>query len=137
MAENECPAVYRKADVTVMRLKHERVSARPLIPARRFSQLSDAARSARTHAVKSVTVKKLLCQSLAVIALASGEGARAAGSLPAWDPKAPAEWPFVSPARSGSDWTGFSGSDWTGFYVGGHAGVSGGHSAWSATQPGG
>jgi high affinity Mn2+ porin len=129
MAENECPAVYRKADVTVMRLKHERVSARPLIPARRFSQLSDAARSARTHAVKSVTVKKLLCQSLAVIALASGEGARAADSLPAWYPKAPAKWPFVSPTRSGSDWTGF--------YVGAHAGVSGGHSAWSATQPGG
>src|ERR1700683_5037974 len=27
-------------------------------------------------------------------------------------------------------------ADWTGFYVGAHAGVSSGSSAWSATQPG-
>jgi len=30
-----------------------------------------------------------------------------------------------------------AGFDWTGFYVGAHAGVSTGYSAWSATQPGG
>jgi high affinity Mn2+ porin len=30
-----------------------------------------------------------------------------------------------------------SGSDWTGFYIGAHAGISSGSSAWSVTQPGG
>jgi len=66
-------------------------------------------------------VKKLLLQSLAVVALMSGEDARAADSSVAGYTKAPAK----------------SDSDWTGFYVGGQAGVSSGHSAWSATQPGG
>ena len=70
-------------------------------------------------------MKKLLCQSLAMIALASGEDARAADSSAAQYAKVP----FAS--RSGP------GSDWTGIYVGGHAGVLGGHSTWSATQPGG
>ena len=74
-------------------------------------------------------MKKLLCHSLAVLVLAPDESARAADSAPAWHPKAPAEWPFMSPTRSGSDWTGF--------YIGGHAGVSSGSSAWSATQSGG
>jgi high affinity Mn2+ porin len=79
--------------------------------------------------VQSAAVKKLLCQSLAVIALASGEDARAADSAAAWYAKLPVKSPFASSSKPGSDWTGF--------YVGGHAGVLGGHSTWSATQPGG
>jgi high affinity Mn2+ porin len=82
--------------------------------------------------VPSAAVNKLLCQTLAVIALAVGEDAQAADSLAtSWatgDPKAPAKAVAkAAPPRS----------DWTGFYVGGHAGVSGGRSAWTATQPGG
>ncbi len=67
-------------------------------------------------------VKKLLCQSLACIALAAPiEDARAAdASTAAATAAAPA-----------------SGSGWTGVYLGAHAGVSSGYSAWSATQPGG
>ena len=41
--------------------------------------------------------------------------------------EAPSSVPAEAPAL---------GSGWTGFYVGAHAGVSGGYSAWSATQPG-
>src|SRR5215831_7152271 len=78
--------------------------------------------------VRSAAVNKL-CQSLAMIALAFGEGAHAADSLSASsttpDTKAPAK-ALVTTTPS---------SDWSGFYVGGHAGVLGGHSAWSATQP--
>src|SRR5579862_3505200 len=41
--------------------------------------------------------------------------------------------PDPAPARAAST----SGSGWTGFYIGAHAGVSSGSSAWSAPQPGG
>ena len=61
-------------------------------------------------------MKKLLCHGLAFLALAAEDGAY------------------------GADYSGApaaASADWTGFYVGGHAGVAGGHSAWSATQPGG
>jgi high affinity Mn2+ porin len=81
--------------------------------------------------MQSSAVKKLLCQSLAVIALASGEDARAADSAAVWDTKAPAKAPVLAKAPAAPA------VDWTGFYVGAHAGVSTGHSAWSATQPGG
>jgi len=74
---------------------------------------------------------KLLCCTLAMIALMFGEDARAAdfSTTPreTRDTKAPSDVPAATPLRSG----------WTGFYVGAHAGVSGGYSAWSATQPGG
>jgi hypothetical protein len=74
---------------------------------------------------------KLLCWTLAVIALVWGEDARAADALTTpretGDANAPSDVPATTAPRSG----------WTGFYVGAHAGVSGGHSAWSATQPGG
>jgi high affinity Mn2+ porin len=76
----------------------------------------------RPLSMPSAAVKKLLCQSLAVLTLAtSGAGAHAADTSTAWVAKAPAK----------------ADPDWTGFYVGGHAGVSSGYSAWSATQPGG
>jgi high affinity Mn2+ porin len=81
--------------------------------------------------MQSSAVKKLLCQSLAVIALASAEDVRAADSSSAWQTKAPAKAPVLAKAPAAS------GADWTGFYVGAHAGVTTGHSAWSATQPGG
>src|SRR6266446_8923450 len=78
----------------------------------------------------TAAVNKLLCWTLAMIALVFGDGARAADSLTApWatrDTTVPPVVPAETP-RSG----------WTGFYVGAHAGVSGGHSAWSAMQPGG
>jgi high affinity Mn2+ porin len=73
-------------------------------------------------------VKKILCQGLAVMTLASAGDARAADSTATWRVKAPAKAPS---ARA------ISPSAWTGFYVGGQAGVSTGRSAWSATQPGG
>ena len=73
-------------------------------------------------------MKKILCQGLAVMTLASAGDARAADSTALWRTKAPAKAP---PARA------ISPSAWTGFYVGGQAGVSTGRSAWSATQPGG
>jgi high affinity Mn2+ porin len=74
-------------------------------------------------------VKKLLCHSLAVIALASGEAAWAADSSATWYTKAPVKSDTTPPSTPASDWTGF--------YVGAHAGVASGYSAWSATQPGG
>src|SRR6266481_4744393 len=74
---------------------------------------------------------KLLCCTLAMIALVFGYDARAADSLTTpretRGTEAPSNVPAASPLRSG----------WTGFYVGAHAGVSGGYSAWSATQRGG
>jgi high affinity Mn2+ porin len=78
-------------------------------------------------------VKKLLCQSLAVIALASGETAGAADLSAAWYTKASAK----PPAKASDKQPAISPPAWTGFYVGAQAGASGGHSAWSATQPGG
>ena len=75
-------------------------------------------------------MKKLLRQSLAVIALACGQDARAADTSAVLPSKAPVK---ALPARPAAE----PGFDWTGFYVGGHAGVAGGRSAWSATQPGG
>src|SRR5262249_37930412 len=77
----------------------------------------------------TAAVNKLLCWTLAVIALAWGEDARAADALTPreiGDAKAPSDVPATTALRSA----------WTGFYVGAHAGVSSGHSAWSATQPG-
>src|SRR5437660_2804630 len=78
----------------------------------------------------TAAVNKLLCRTLAMIALVLGEDAWAADSLTTpqetGGPKAPSDVPAATPFRPG----------WTGFYVGAHAGVSGGHSAWSATQPG-
>ena len=74
---------------------------------------------------------KLLCCTLAMIALVFGDDARAVDSLTTpretSDTEAPSSVPAEAPAL---------GSGWTGFYVGAHAGVSGGYSAWSATQPG-
>jgi high affinity Mn2+ porin len=86
-------------------------------------------RSRIGQSTSSAIVKKLLCQSLAVIALASGEAARAADSSATWYTKAPVKSDTTSPSTPASDWTGF--------YVGAHAGVASGYSAWSATQPGG
>ena len=68
--------------------------------------------------MQSSAVKKLLCQSLAVIALASGEDARAADSAAVWDTKAPAKAPVLAKAPAGRRMR----VDWTGFYVGAHAG---------------
>jgi high affinity Mn2+ porin len=79
--------------------------------------------------VQSTAVKKLLYQSLALVALASGDSARAEDFWTALNPNAPAPAsaaPMAGPAF-----------DWAGFYVGAHAGLSAGYSAWSATQPGG
>ncbi len=77
-------------------------------------------------------MNKLLCQILAIIALAFCKDARAADSFPtsrgAPDTKAPSPMPTKAPPPR---------LDWTGFYVGAHAGVSSARSAWSATQPGG
>src|SRR5260370_428500 len=78
----------------------------------------------------AAAVNKLLCWTLAIIALVFGEDTRADSLTAHWatgDPKAPSDVPAAPPLRS----------DWTGFYVGAHGGVSGGYSAWSATQPGG
>jgi high affinity Mn2+ porin len=83
----------------------------------------------RPPAVQSITVKKLLCQSLAFVALTSGESARAADSWPTSNASTPA--PASATPTAGSVF------DWSGFYVGAHAGVSTGSSTWSATQPGG
>ena len=72
---------------------------------------------------------KLLCCTLAMIALVFGDDARAVDSLTTpretSDTEAPSSVPAEAPAL---------GSGWTGFYVGAHAGVSGGYSAWSATR---
>src|SRR5258708_10979548 len=78
----------------------------------------------------TAAVNKLLCHALAMIALVFGDNARAADSLTAPWATRDATAPHESPAETAR-------SGWTGFYVGAHAGVSGGHSAWSATQPGG
>src|SRR5260370_12991783 len=75
---------------------------------------------------------KLLCCTLAMIALVFGDDARAADSLTASRATRGTEAPSSVPAEAPA-----LGSGWTGFYVGAHAGVSGGYSAWSATQPGG
>jgi high affinity Mn2+ porin len=69
-------------------------------------------------------VNKLLCQTVAIIALAFCEDARAADSLTASSGTRDAK---AAPLRS----------NWTGFYVGAHAGASSGGSAWAAMQPGG
>jgi high affinity Mn2+ porin len=69
-------------------------------------------------------LKKLLCRSLALIALTSSEGV--AADLPA-PPQPEAGNKVPLPQARG---------DWTGFYVGVHAGIAGGHSSWSAAQPG-
>jgi high affinity Mn2+ porin len=74
-------------------------------------------------------VKKLLCQSLALVALASCDSARAEDSWPTWNPKVPTR-ALAAPTIG-------SGFDWSGFYIGAHAGVSTGSSAWSATRPSG
>src|SRR5258708_23891221 len=78
----------------------------------------------------TAAVSKLLCHALAMIALVFGDNARAADSLTAPWATRDATAPHESPAETAR-------SGWTGFYIGAHAGVSGGHSAWSATQPGG
>jgi high affinity Mn2+ porin len=74
-------------------------------------------------------VKIVLCQGLALVALASGQSARAADLPPTLNAKAPG--PALALPMAGSAF------DWTGFYVGAHAGVSTASSVWSATQPGG
>src|SRR5579859_4724300 len=73
-------------------------------------------------------VKNIVCGSLAIVTLVSAGDARAADQTAAWRTKPPAKAP---PARV------IPPSPWAGFYVGGQSGVSTGHSAWSATQPGG
>jgi high affinity Mn2+ porin len=107
-----------------MKMKSERALAMLMIRGCRLPTMVP-----RPPSAQSTAVKKLLCQSLALVALASSESAHAADSLPTWNPKVP------TPA-SAAPMVG-SGFDWTGFYVGAHAGVSTGYSAWSATQPGG
>src|SRR5262249_755412 len=90
--------------------------------------------SERCIYIQQTQMGKLLCQTLAMIALAFGEDARAADSVAtSWatspaTPDAPAK--AVAAAAPPN-------ADWAGFWVGAHAGASGGHSAWSATQPGG
>jgi len=74
-------------------------------------------------------LKKLLYQSLAVVVLASGKGVHAADSSVGWYAKAA--------VKSPSESSGGASSDWTGLYIGAHAGLSGGHSAVTATQPNG
>ncbi len=74
-------------------------------------------------------MNKLLCQTVAIIALVFCEDARAVDSWTPHDTKAPAK-PLAAAAAT-------SGSDWTGFYVGGHFGYATGDLAWAATQPGG
>ncbi len=98
----------------------------PLIFAGRLPPVAPGQPSVQT------AVNKLLYQTLAMIALVFGEDARAADSLTTSratrDTKAPSDAPAKAAPLP---------SDWTGFYVGAHAGVSSGYSAWSATQPGG
>src|SRR5215471_21005366 len=77
----------------------------------------------------SAAVKKFLYQGLAVIALISGREVRAADYTTASSAKTAVKAPLEVPSGARSDWTGF--------YVGAHAGILGGHSAWTATQPGG
>jgi high affinity Mn2+ porin len=84
----------------------------------------------------STALKKLLCQSLAAIALASGKGAQAADSPAAKYGNTAAVSSMESASKSSAT-PPKSASDWAGFYLGSHAGVSGGRSAWSAAQPGG
>jgi high affinity Mn2+ porin len=79
--------------------------------------------------VQSTAMKKLLCQSLALVALAASQSARAADYSPTVNAKTPA--PASAAPMAGSVF------DWTGFYVGVHGGVSTGSSTWSAPQPGG
>jgi high affinity Mn2+ porin len=83
----------------------------------------------RPSILQSTGVKKLLCQSLTLVALASSETARAADHSPTVDAKTPA--PASAAPTAGAAF------DWTGFYVGVHGGVTTGSSTWSATQPGG
>src|SRR5262245_50746023 len=78
----------------------------------------------------TAAVNRLLCRTLAMIALVFGDDVQAADSLTApWATRDTAAPPVV-PAETER-------SGWTGFYIGAHAGASGGRSAWSATQPGG
>lgn len=72
-------------------------------------------------------MKKLLPHSLAIVALTYGAAAHADDSATPPYMKAVAK----SAAESSTA------ADWSGFYIGAHAGVLGGHSAWTATQPGG
>jgi high affinity Mn2+ porin len=83
----------------------------------------------RPPTVQSTAVKKLLCRSLALVALAASQSARAADYSPTVNATTPA--PASAAPTAGSVW------DWTGFYVGAHGGVSTGYSTWSASQPGG
>src|SRR5262249_21108614 len=75
-------------------------------------------------------VNKLLCRTLAMIVLMFGAHARADDSLTASRETRDTTAPRDVPAETAR-------SDWTGLYVGAHAGLSTGHSAWSATQSGG
>jgi high affinity Mn2+ porin len=83
----------------------------------------------RPMTVPSTAVKKLLCQSLTLVALASSQNARAADYSPTVSAKTPA--PSSTAPMAGSIF------DWSGFYVGSHGGVSTGSSTWSAPQPAG
>jgi high affinity Mn2+ porin len=104
-----------------MKMKHERGPATPLIivrfPTMFARQLSGPC-----------ALKGFLCQGLAVIALVSGKDARAADYAASYA-KTAVKASLEEPSGPRSDWTGF--------YVGAHAGILGGHSAWAATQPGG
>ncbi len=73
-------------------------------------------------------MKKLLHQTVAIVALTYGASAHADDAQTARYGKAVAR-SAVASAKSKADWAGF--------YLGVHAGVLGGHSAWTATQPGG
>jgi high affinity Mn2+ porin len=72
-------------------------------------------------------LKKLLCQSLALIALSSGEGAAADLSVP----------PSPAPADERNKALQQAAPGWTGFHIGAHVGMAGGRSSWQTALPGG
>src|ERR1700757_1752702 len=75
---------------------------------------------------RSAPLKKLLCQSLALVVLACRGGA--AADLATQHEQIDKNNNAAPPQAA---------SDRTGFYISANAGVAGGRSSWSATQPGG
>src|SRR5579871_5497527 len=96
----------------------------------------DDGRSVVGHFAQCAAMKQRVLCSLATVALICSAAARADDSETARDAKAIAKSNTESSTKSRTDSSTKSRTGWTGFYVGAHAGLLGGQSAWTATGPG-
>jgi high affinity Mn2+ porin len=120
MMKSDPVAANRSHRALILNLKREREHAGQLLLAPR--PLTQALPADQSLCAANDPTRKLLCQSLAVVALSFLGTAEAADYPPLGRPADPSA---------------VDGSNWTGFYVGAHLGFATGGSAWTATGPAG